>query len=82
MSFCPVWGFEGVYDINLTGLIKKSSDGSYIDTYKARTGKCACLRHPKGYGRVLRANLSDIWTSTFLGDKALSLHSYMDSINR
>lgn len=78
----PMYGFEGVYEISLSGNIRKVSTGEYIPIYDCRTGKAVCLNHPNSDCGTLSANLADIWTSTFLGDGSLNLYSYMDSINK
>ena len=78
----PIWKFEGVYNISITGIIQKTSTGDYLNLYNSRIGKVACLHHPDSDCGTLCANLSDIWSSTFLGDKALNFYSYMDSIKK
>ena len=81
-KWCDVWGFEGVYQINLLGHIKKTSTGEYVKQYLKSSGFDVILRHPDGDGSSLCCNLVDVWSSTFLGDKALNKYTYMDNIKR
>ena len=78
----PVYGFEGVYEMSITGDIRKISTGSPVTLYNGKNGKVVCLIHPKSSFGTLTASLSDVWSSTFLDDKALNSYSYMDSINK
>ena len=78
----PVYGFEGVYEISISGRIRKLSTGNIIIQYSNKNGKVVCLNHPKSSFGTLTANLSDVWSSTFIGDKAINSYSYMDSINK
>lgn len=76
----PVYKFEGIYDIQMSGAIRKHKTGEYLKTYECKTGFVVCMIHPNGDGSVLCANLCDVWSSTFLDDKALDKYSYVDSI--
>lgn len=75
-----IWKFEGIYQINLSGCIKKVSTGEYLKLYSTKNGYNVVLRHPDGDGSSLCCNLIDVWSSTFLGDNALNKYSYMDNI--
>ena len=76
----PVWGFENLYEMDMLGNIKKLRTGEFIKLYDCRNGKMVCLFHPDGDGSTLTANLDDVWSSTFLGDKALAKYNYLDNI--
>lgn len=72
-----VWKFEGIYEINLLGHIRKVSNGEYVKVYKTSKFDIVILFHPNGDGSSLCCNLIDVYTSTFLHDKALNQYSYV-----
>lgn len=75
-----VWKFEGIYEINLLGHIRKVSTGEYVKVYKTSKFDNVILFHPNGDGSSLCCNLIDVYTSTFLQDKALNQYSYVKNL--
>lgn len=75
-----VWKFEGIYEINLLGHIRKVSTGEYVKVYKTSKFDNVILFHPNGDGSSLCCNLIDVYTSTFLHDKALNQYSYVKDL--
>lgn len=81
-KFYPVWKFEGVYEINMLGYIRKVGSENYINVKDDIISHIVILRHPDGDGSALCCNLCDVWSSTFLHDKALKYYGYLDCIKK
>lgn len=83
LEWYDVWKFEGIYEINLLGHIRKKSTGEYLTVYnKTKKFEVVILRHPDGDGSSMCCNLIDVYTSTFLQDRALCQYSYINTIKR
>ena len=79
-TWFDLWKFEGVYEINFLGYIRKKTTGEYVKIYPSKLYSAVCLRHPNGDGSTLCCNWIDCYTSTFLHDKALMQYDYVRSI--
>ena len=75
-----VYKFEGIYQMNIFGNIRKNSTKEYIPIYTTLKYDSVVLRHPSGDGSSLSCRLIDVWDSTILEDHSLDSYSYIDSI--
>lgn len=82
-SYYPVYKFEGVYEITLTGRIRRFTTKQEITTDQFNMENrfdFAILRHPDGDGSAMACNLVDVWLSTFTDEKRLDIYSYVNGI--
>lgn len=82
-TFYPVYKFEGIYEMSITGVVRRVSDQYLVHSgaISNKTGfDMVVVRHPDGNGSSLLCNLLDVWLSTFTDDKAMDIYSYVNEI--
>ena len=82
-SWYQIPGFEGIYEMNISGFIRRFGNHEYLTQYPCKNGdSIVIMHHPDGDGSALCCSVSDLWTTTFYGDNALFEYGYMDNIKR